>query len=399
MSHSSYAVASPEVPSSALPLTHLSVYFFMWGVLTSVNGVLVLYFQQLFNIDYQQSMLVQFAFYLAPFVVCLPISLFMGRRGYKRALVLAAGLAVAGCLLMGVALAQLSFVMTLGAVFIAALGVAALQVVASPYATHLGDAHTATSRMALLSGINSFGTTVAPLLIAGVLGSAVFGLGSVYVGVAIALIALLATMRYCQLPDLRSEQPLKLAEQSRQLLAKKSFIVAVLTIAVYVGVEVSVGTTAISYLVAPELGGFDMRRATSLIALYWCGAMVGRVGFGLFGRRFDPMKALAFAACIAMALLLLAMSFGNSWGGVCLLAIGLFNSAMHPVIFTRAIRGLGDLSGMAASILVMANLGGALLSLGQAFLVDLVGLRFSFVLPLLGYAWLFGYSRYARRAD
>ena len=151
---------------STRSLILLSLVFFSWGVLTSANSILVPHFQTLFSLTYQQSMLVQLAFYIAPFSVSIPTSILMAKRGYKFSLGGALALTVIGSLSLYFTLTAISFFGALISVFVVAMGVAALQVVANPYVTITGESHAATHRLTIASTLNSTGTTLGPVLLA-----------------------------------------------------------------------------------------------------------------------------------------------------------------------------------------------------------------------------------------
>lgn len=109
-------------------------------------------------------MLVNVAFYLAPFVICLPCSGWMARLGYRSALLLALILAASGSVVIAVSLWLASFAGCLVGIFIVAMGVAAMQVVANPYVNRLGEAQSAAGRLSLASSINSLGAALAPVV-------------------------------------------------------------------------------------------------------------------------------------------------------------------------------------------------------------------------------------------
>ena len=163
--------SKPENPYG-LALSLLSFVFFSWGFLTSLNSVLIPHLQQVFDLSYTQSMLIQAVFSSSPLLVSLPIAGLMKSLGYKNALIAGLVMVVSGALIFYPATVAFSFPLVLVAVFVTALGVAALQVVANPFVAYLGDNKTASARLTMTSGINSLGTTVAPYLGAVVLFSA-----------------------------------------------------------------------------------------------------------------------------------------------------------------------------------------------------------------------------------
>lgn len=381
-----------DTQSIRKPLAVLACTFFLWGCLTSINSVLIPFFYHYFSLTYRDAMLVNVAFYLAPFVACLPCSALMARLGYRITLILAVGFAVLGCLLMALAMWQLQFSLVLVAIFILAIGVAAMQVVANPYVTRLGSEATAAGRLSLASAINSTGTTIAPLLVAGLLVLFPVSLAAhqepvrwLFVALAALACGLVGLLYASRLPDFRQQQMQRLTHSARSLFRESHFVVGLLAIFTYVGVEVAIGTTALSYLSDASLGNLDLQQATSLIAIYWGGSLAGRMLYSLVAHRVNSVSVFRTATACAGVLVILAMTFGNRWGGVCLLLIGLMNSLMYPVIFSQSVRNLGDKTSLASAFLIMAGIGGAVLPFLQGWMMDVVGLRMSFLLPCAGY--------------
>ena len=389
---------SPDAtPGYRQPLAVLACAFFLWGCLTSINSVLIPFFYHYFSLTYRDAMLVNVAFYLAPFVACLPCSALMARLGYKMTLILAVGFAALGCLLMALAMWLVTFSLVLMAIFILAMGVAAMQVVANPYVTRLGPQKTAAGRLSLASAINSTGTTVAPLLVASLL--VIFPVSLVahqepvrwlFLGLAALTCGLIVLLYACHLPDFRQLQMQRLSQRSRALFRESHFVMGLLAIGIYVGVEVAIGTTTLSYLSDKSLGNLDLQQATSLIAIYWGGSLAGRMLYGLVAHRVNAVGAFRIATVIAGILVIAAVGFANLWGGVCLLLVGLMNSLMYPVIFAQSVRNLGDKTSLASAFLIIAGIGGAILPFLQGWMVDVIGLRLSFLLPCAGYLVLMG---------
>lgn len=385
-------------------LAVLSLVFFLWGCLTAINSMLIPFFYHYFALTYRESMQINVVFYIAPFIGCLPCSLFMARAGYRTTLLLALMLAMLGCGVMVCALLIYSFWMSLAGVFILATGVAAMQVVANPYVAKMGPTENAAGRLSLASAINSSGTTLAPLLLAMLLmafpvvpsahSEPVKWLYLFLVMVCGMIIWLVYGSR---LPDFRQQSPLQLHQNCLSLWKNPTFIAGIAGIFLYVGAEVSVGTMTLSYLSAPEMAGFTLQQATSLISLYWGGALAGRFLYGLVAARTDNLKYFCFATLMASGLVVLAMIFSGPWAGMCLLLTGLMNSLMYPVIFARTIDGLGDKTSLASAFLIMAGIGGGVLPYLQGVVTDFSGIRLSFIVPATAYLLLMSGGLLVRR--
>jgi FHS family L-fucose permease-like MFS transporter len=215
-----------------------------------------------------------------------------------------------------------------------------------------------------------------------------------YLGLAAVLILLAVGVWLFKLPSL-TEMTGGIEQTKHTLLEALQHphvLFGVIGIFFYVGAEVSIGSFLVSYLSLPEIGHMSANQATNYVALYWGGAMVGRViGSGLMVK-VSPRKLLALFATIAGLLVLTTMLTSSSVAVWSVVVIGLFNSIMFPTIFSLGIEHLGPLTGKATSLLIMAIVGGAVIPQLQGVLADHIGLQHAFFLPLLCYAYIVFYG-------
>ena len=136
--------------------------FFIWGGATSLNDVLVPKLKGLFQLNYAEAMLIQFAFFTAYFVVSAPAGALVAKLGYGRGM--AAGLVIMaiGCAIFFPAAATATYGLFLGALFVLAGGITILQVAANPLIDRLGSERTAAARLTFAQAFNSLGTTIMP---------------------------------------------------------------------------------------------------------------------------------------------------------------------------------------------------------------------------------------------
>lgn len=376
----------PPQPTQGGALTMVTMLFFMWGLITALNDVLIPHLRAVYTLSYVQAMLVQSCFFGAYFLVSLPAGALVRRIGYQRGVV--AGLATAGggCLMFYPA-AQAGFGLFLAALFVLASGITMLQVAANPYVTILGPAATASGRLTLTQGFNSLGTTVGPLVGAWLILSdgAADGAHAVqgpYLMLAFTLLALSVGFALARLPQVAAtaddRTPLVLRQHPR-------LVFAVLAIFLYVGAEVAIGSFIVNFLTERHIAGLSVANAAHYVSLYWGSAMVGRFVGALAMRRVSAGKALAFSAALAVVLILVAVFGSGSVAMWAILAVGLCNAIMFPTIFSMGLHQLGAGTGQAAGLLCMAIVGGAVVPVGQGVLADLVGVQWSFLLPAACY--------------
>lgn len=161
----------PATNSRALPVL-ISVFFF-WGFVAASNTILIGLFKKNFELTQFQSQLVDLAFYTAYFIgafVYFMISYSKGdplnKIGYKKGLIVGLIISAIGALGFIPAAYLQSFWVMLCSLFTIGLGFALQQIVANPYVIALGKPETGAHRISLAGGINSFGTTIGPLLLA-----------------------------------------------------------------------------------------------------------------------------------------------------------------------------------------------------------------------------------------
>jgi FHS family L-fucose permease-like MFS transporter len=401
----------------AAPLTIVTILFFMWGLLTSLNDVLIPHLKSVYDLSYVQAMLVQFCFFGAYFIVSLPAGMLIKKIGYQRGAVAGLLIAAAGCAMFYPA-SKGSYALFLLAFFVLAAGITILQVAANPYVTVLGDAQTASSRLTLTQAFNSLGTTVAPTL-GGmlILSGAMLGASELaalplaeqaayrareaaavqgpYLALAAALLTMAVLFALARLPAIsHQDAPAQAArtDGKQSALSYPHLVFGAVGIFMYVGGEVSIGSFLINFLGEAHIAAMPSALAAHYVSFYWGGAMVGRfIGFAVM-RYVSPGKALAFNAAASIALILLAIFSQGALAMWAILAVGLCNSIIFPTIFSMALFRLGPHTGQGSGILCMAIVGGALVPFAQGLVADAHGVQLSFLVPAVCYLFvlLFG---------
>jgi FHS family L-fucose permease-like MFS transporter len=398
----------------------LTSLFFMWGLITSLNDILIPHLKAAFSLSYVKVMLIQFCFFGAYFVMSVPSGYLVEWSGYKKGIIIGLATAGIGCLLFYPAAGMRSYPFFLGALFVLASGITLLQVAANPYVAILGPSRTASSRLTLTQAFNSLGTTIGPFLGSVLILSAVRPEGDEatvraaeaatvqgpYIVLALVLFAIAVLIGITKLPQIEAQQqPADSPSAGGTFVHHESvwgyrhLVLGAIGIFVYVGAEVSIGSFAVNFLSQPTIAGLTEADAGKYLSFYWGGAMVGRFIGAWVMTRVKPGKVLAFNALVAVALLIIVMIFAGKTAMWALLAIGLFNSIMFPTIFTLAIEGLGKHTGAASGVLCMAIVGGAILPVVQGYLADHMNLLYSFIVPLVCYVYIAYYGAKGHYAD
>lgn len=161
-------------PTNYGALGTLVTVFFFWGFIAAGNSVFIPFCKHYFSLDQFQSQLIDFAFYTAYYIGALILFAYgafggkdlVGKWGYKKSIVYGLLFSALGAIAMIIAVNVNTFAGMLFGLFIVALGFSLQQTAAQPFAISLGDPVTGTSRVNLGGAINSFGTTIGPIVVA-----------------------------------------------------------------------------------------------------------------------------------------------------------------------------------------------------------------------------------------
>ena len=242
-------------PTNYPALYTLILVFFFWGFIAAGNSIFIPFCKNYFSLDQFQSQLIDFALYTAYFLGALLLIIsstikgfdIIGKWGYKRSIVYGLLLSAVGAAIMIIAVkANVYYGMLIG-LFVVALGFSIQQTAANPFAILLGDPKTGASRQNLAGGINSFGTSIGPIIV----GFALFGTTAtvdddqikhlaldkvimLYTAVG-ALFIIAAGIFYFskKLPDGISTEPMEKAGKARMNLIIMTFLIIVCFVPVF----------------------------------------------------------------------------------------------------------------------------------------------------------------------
>ncbi|KGO95040.1 MFS transporter [Flavobacterium subsaxonicum] len=166
-------MSSEQTKTNYPALYTIITVFFFWGFIGASNGVFIPFCKAKFGLDQFQSQLIDFAFYGAYYIGALLLfilsTLFkkdiLNSWGFKKGIINGLLLSTVGAVAMIFAVKSGDYYLILGALFIVALGFSLQQTSAQPFVASLGESHTASNRLNLAGGVNSFGTTIGPIVV------------------------------------------------------------------------------------------------------------------------------------------------------------------------------------------------------------------------------------------
>jgi len=321
------------------------------------------------------------------------------RIGFKNGMVLGFAVAAIGALLFYPASVWHQYNLFLAALFVVAIGIVLLQVAANPYITVLGPAKTASSRLTLIQGVGSIGTTTAPIF------GAYFILSRLqtsdapskavrypYLGIALLLIVIAIVVYKLSLPVINSSSDktnLSLKKEG-SVFAFRNLNFGIVGIFMYVGAEVSIGTYLTNYI--SDTLHITVNEANSYVAFYWGGMLAGRLAGSYLLKIIKPSIVLSICAVAAVVLIVVSISSTGNTAVWTMIAVGLCNSIMFATIFSLAVSGLKRFTTRASGLLSTAIAGGAIVSFAQGVLKDNYAWNIAFILPLLCYMYILFYG-------
>jgi len=429
------------------PFLLLSTCFAMWGLSNNMTDPLVKAFLNIFDdLSVAQTALIQNAFYGAYFWLAIPGAIISRKYGYKKGVLVGLGLYILGGLLFYPASIMLQFSPFLVAFFVLAGGLSILETNANPYIIAMGPEDTSTQRLNFAQSFNPVGSLIGLFVckfailkklelvnaqktegldaesLRAIQTDQLHIVMTPYFLVALVLIALwvlIATNK--KMPSVKEhDHKAHVGDTLKSLFTNRNYVFAVIAQFFYVGAQISVWTYTIHYITG-NLGIEDSAAMNYHMIAIISFAIARWIFTGLMVR-FKP-STLLFAAAVMGGICSLGviitgdkMAFtgyipfvGSSpftLGVVCLISISVFMSLMFPTIFGLGSRGLGEATKLGASGLIMAILGGALLTLLQGKLIDVFGgeeilgaaTAKSYLVPLTCFVVIAAYAIYCKAA-
>ena len=393
-----------------LPFVLVSLLFLLWGMANNMNDTLLAAFRRIMSMSDLQTSLVQFAFYGAYFCFALPAAIFISRRSYKAGILLGLALYAAGTMLFYPAGQAASYGFFLFAIYVMAGGCAVLETTANPYILSMGDPATATRRLNIAQTLNPVGAICGHFILselhaadaaerAGMSSDALAqvqahelsAVSGTYMLIGCVLLALLVVIALVRMPADRDSGTFRIADTFRSLWHNRRWRYGVVAQFFYVGVQTGVWSFTIR-LAMHRLGVLE--KDASMVFLYSIVAFTAfRFLFTWLMGYIQPVRLLAAASVAAIGCTLVVI-FAGGWASICaLVGISACMSLMFPTIYGIALDGVtGDSAKLAASGLIMAILGGALITPVQAVVSDAFGIAASFWIPVICFIAVLAYA-------
>ena len=379
-----------------LSMVMLCALFFVFGLVTWVNSILVPYFKVACQLKSEvQGYLAQFAFYIAYLVMTVPASALLSKVGYKKGAMIGLWILALGAILFTPAALTREYNLFLVALFTMGTALAVLQTVANPFVTIIGPIESAAKRISLCGICNKFAGIISPLIFSALvikpqkekmdliqsgslagdakeaaLSDLLHGVIPPYLVLGVFLVIFGVIFYKSAIKDInpakdssKSDAP---AEGRKSILAYPYLVLGVLALFCHLGTQALSVNTIIGF--AEEAGAANTTIFPSMtLACTLFGYLLGII---LIPKYLSQQTTLKICTALGLILSCLVMLLEPSKAVWCLVLLGIPNSVIYAGIWPLAIHDLGKWTNIGSAILVMALCGSAIFPLIRASIVD-----------------------------
>ncbi|MGD0341385.1 MAG: sugar MFS transporter [Bacteroidales bacterium] len=389
----------------------IGIFYFIFGFVTWLNGILIPFLRTACELNDFQAYFVATAFYIAYFIMALPMSAILKKTGFKNGMSVGLWIMAVGCLIFIPAALTRTFGLFLTGLFVMGAGLTMLQDAVNPYVTIIGPRESAAKRMSIMGIANKFAGALAPIILASIILKDSHALETnlakatdaasrtvildelaqrvilPYIVMAVILVLLGLMIKFVNLPEVDTEAEEETIEGESDI--KKTsvwqfphLVLGVIALFFYVGVEVIAGDTIIRYGQSLKIPMESAKYFTSLTML---GMILGYLsGIILIPKYMKQVNALkictvlgvifSLVAVLAPASSIITMPFVDlvTFRPLQLMLpvtvlfvalLGFANALIWPAMWPLALNELGKFTKTASALLIMAIAGGAVIPL------------------------------------
>jgi FHS family L-fucose permease-like MFS transporter len=387
----------------------ITALFFLWAIPNNLNDVLIRQFMKSFAISRFQAGLVQSAFYMGYFLLAMPAALLMRKFGYKFGFITGLLLYSTGTILFWPAAIVGQYWFFLMALFVIATGLSFLETASNPFIAQMGSPETSEQRLNFSQAFNPLGAItgvfigkififsgieLSPGQIAAKQAAGTYAayLSSETLRVVKPYLFLAAVVLFWAVLILIKKFPVVRDEHEdggdhghlRDLLRQRHFMLAILAQFMYVGAQVGTWSYLIQYV--QDNTHLGEKAAANYLIYSLVAFGVGRFASTALMRVIRPNLLMGSYAVINVLLITVGV-LHPSWIGVWAMVLtSFFMSLMFPTIFALGLKGLGPNTKIGGSLIVMAIVGGAILTPLMGWInMSTSSIAMAYLVPLAGY--------------
>jgi glucose/galactose transporter len=420
--------------SYLIPMLTLGALFFIFGLVSWVNAILIPYFKVACELTHTQSYLVALAFYIAYLIMSIPASKLLSRVGYKRGIIIGLWFMATGTLLFIPAAYARTYGLFLTGLFTIGTGLSILQTAANPYVVIIGPIESAARRISMMGLCNKLAGIIAPLLFAAVIlkssDSVLFELIKTnaiegaeksvmldelirrvivpYAVLTAFLFVFGCLIHFIKLPDIKSgDSESRTNDTDRKSITDYPYLImGAIAIFFHVAAQVISIDTVISYA---EMMGLNLNEAKIFPSMTLSCALLGYcLGIILMPKilsqktmlRISTTLGLFFSVCVLLLsghIRLFGMDTDISIWFICLM--GIPNALIYAGIWPLAIHDLGRWTSRGSSLMVMALCGNAFMPVVYGLIADSYGLRIAYIVLIPCFIYLMFYAYYGHKVN
>ncbi|MBR1872467.1 MAG: sugar MFS transporter [Bacteroidales bacterium] len=390
--------------SILLPMVVLGTLFFIFGLVSWVNSILIPYFKAAFTLNHTQSYLVAFAFYIAYLVMSIPNSKLLTIIGHQKGMVAGLWMMAIGTFLFVPAAKTESYPLFLTGLFVIGTGLSMLQTVANPYVTVIGPIETAARRISIVGLCNKIAGILAPLVFAAVIlkgGSSEADLSAVVMPYSVLsgfLFLFGCGVLLMKLPEI-SNGAEKEGAKGRPLWSYPYFVLGVIALFAHVAEQIVSIDTVISYAQSMGLTLQEAKIFPSItLGCSLIGYFAGIIAIPRFASQKQMLRIAVVTGLVLSTLVLIIPGTFTVYGHavslslLCINGLGFCNALIYAGIWPLAIHDLGKKTDLASACMVMALCGNGLMPLLYGVLADNWGLRPGYIVLLPCFIYLIYYA-------
>ncbi len=410
------------------------IMFFLFAMISFVTG-----FQNPFGVIVKQqfaasnfmSQLGNAANFIAYAFMGLPAGMILSKRGYKFTALAAVTVGFIGVGITFISGIAGSFAVYLLGAFVSGFSMCMLNTVVNPMLNTLGGGGNRGNQLIQWGGsCNSLSATIVPVLVGYLIGDVANDTQisdanpALFIAMGIFALAFLI-IAVSKIPEPEHEatavsgdsSKLTLSENVKGALSFRHFVLGIIAIFLYVGVEVGIPNFVNLYMtMTPELG-ISAAVAGTIVGMYWFLMLVGRLVGASVGGKVSSRAMVAFVGTVAIVFLLLGMILGDTTtvkfpaitsqlsfslaeipiGVMFFILCGLCTSVMWGAIFNLAVEGLGKYTSIASGLFMVMVCGGGILPLIQGAVADFSGYLISYVVVIIAVAYILWYALFGSK--
>ncbi len=410
------------------------IMFFLFAMISFVTG-----FQNPFGVIVKQqfaasnfmSQLGNAANFIAYAFMGLPAGMILSKKGYKFTALAAVTVGFIGVGITFLSGIAGSFAVYLLGAFVSGFSMCMLNTVVNPMLNTLGGGGNRGNQLIQWGGsCNSLSATIVPVLVGYLIGDVANDTQisdanpALFIAMGIFALAFLI-IAVSKIPEPEHEatavsgdsSKLTLSENVKGALSFRHFVLGIIAIFLYVGVEVGIPNFVNLYMtMTPELG-VSAAVAGTIVGMYWFLMLVGRLVGASVGGKVSSRAMVAFVGTVAIVFLLLGMILGGTTtvkfpaitsqlsfslaeipiGVMFFILCGLCTSVMWGAIFNLAVEGLGKYTSIASGLFMVMVCGGGILPLIQGAVADFSGYLVSYVVVIIAVAYILWYALFGSK--